>query len=55
VRVELVATTPMSRQQREQAVAGLAVLIAVWQQGLAAEPDEDPASPLPLPGSGERH
>ncbi len=36
MRVELVATTPMSRQQ---AVAGLAVLIAVWQQGLAAEPD----------------
>ena len=46
----------MSRQRREQAVAALAVLITAWQQhGPIAEPDEDPASPVPLPGPGERH
>jgi len=31
VRVERIATAPMSRQQREQAITALAVLIIVWQ------------------------
>ena len=55
VRVERIITAPMSRQRREQAVAALAVLITAWQHGPIAEPDEDPASPIPLPGPGERH
>jgi hypothetical protein len=55
VRVERIATTPMSRQQRDQAATALAVLITAWQHGLAARPGEDPASPLPFPGPGERH
>ncbi|MGB6453089.1 MAG: hypothetical protein WBH47_01240 [Streptosporangiaceae bacterium] len=54
MRVERIATTPMSRPQREQAVSALAVLITAWQHG-PAEPDEDPASPLPLRCPGERH
>jgi hypothetical protein len=55
VRVERIATTPMSSRQRDQAVNALAVLITGWQHGAAAEPDEHPARPLPLPGPGERH
>jgi hypothetical protein len=55
VRVERIATTPISRPQRDQAVTALAVLITAWQRGTAAEPGEAPASPLPLPGPGERH
>jgi hypothetical protein len=53
VRVERIATTPMSRPQRDQAVTALAVLITTWQQGTAAEPGEDPASPLPIAGPRE--
>jgi hypothetical protein len=34
VRVERIAAAPMSRQQREQAVAALAVLITAWRQSL---------------------
>jgi hypothetical protein len=55
VRVERIATTPMSRPQRDQAVTALAVLITAWQHRPAAEPDRGPAGPLPLPGDGERH
>jgi hypothetical protein len=55
VRVERIATTPMSRPQRNQAVTSLAVLITTCQLGPAMEPEEDPASPVPLPGPGERH
>jgi hypothetical protein len=55
VRVERIATTPMSRPQRDQAVTALAVLVTAWQHGPAAEPGRDPASLLPLPGPGERH
>jgi hypothetical protein len=55
VRVERIATTPMSRPQREQAVTALAVLITAWQHCAAAEPGEDPASPVPLPGPREQH
>jgi hypothetical protein len=45
VRVERIATTPMSHQQREQAATALAVLITGWQHRPAAEPEQDPASP----------
>jgi hypothetical protein len=55
VRVERIATTPISRSHREQAVIALAVLITAWQHGTAAEPGEDPASTLSLPGPAERH
>jgi len=54
VRVERIATAPMSRQQREQAITALAVLIIVWQHSHAREPGEDPSGPLPLPGPAER-
>jgi hypothetical protein len=54
VRVERLATTPMSRVQHDQAVTTLAVLITAWQHSQRADPGEDPASPLPLPGAGER-
>jgi hypothetical protein len=49
VRVERIATTPMTRPQHDQAAAALAELITAWQHGPAAEPGEDPASLLPLP------
>jgi hypothetical protein len=52
--VEHIATEPMTARQHEQAVTALAILITAWQHG-PAEPDEDPASPLPLPCLGERH
>jgi len=55
VRVERIATTPMSRPQRDQAVTALAVLVTAWQHGPVTEPGRDPASLLPLPGPGERH
>jgi hypothetical protein len=55
VRVERIATTPMSRPQRDQAVTALAALITAWQHGPAAEPGHDPASLLPLSGPGEQH
>jgi hypothetical protein len=55
VRVERIATTLMSRPQRERAVTALAVLITAWQRCAAAEPGEDRASPVPLPGPGEQH
>ena len=55
VRVDRIATTPMSRPQHEQAVAALAVLITAWQHGPTAKPGEDRASPVPLPGPGEQH
>jgi hypothetical protein len=55
VRAERITTTPMSRPQRDQAVTALAVLITAWQHSHACEPDEDPASPLPLPDPGEQH
>jgi hypothetical protein len=47
VRVERIATTPMSRPEHDQVVAALAVLITAWHHGPAAEPGEDPASLLP--------
>jgi hypothetical protein len=50
MRVERIATAPMTRQQREQAVTALAVLITAWQHGHAGQPHDDPAGPLPLPG-----
>jgi hypothetical protein len=53
--VERIAITPMSRQQRDQAVTALAVLITAWQHDPATEPGHDPVSLLPLPGPGERH
>ena len=49
MRVERIATTPMTRPQHDQAAAALAELITAWQHGPAAEPGEDPASLLPLP------
>jgi hypothetical protein len=55
VRVERIATTRMSRPQRDQAVTALAVLITAWLHSRAAEPGDDPATLLPLPGPGERH
>jgi hypothetical protein len=55
VRVERIATTLMSRPQRERAVTALAVLITAWQHYAAAEPGEDRASRVPLPGPGEQH
>jgi hypothetical protein len=47
----------MSGQQRDQAVAALAVLITAWQHDHAGQPGEGSADPLPLPlpGPGERH
>jgi hypothetical protein len=54
-RVARIATTPMSSQQREQAVTALAVLITAWQHSHTDWPDEDPPSVIPLPGPGERH
>jgi hypothetical protein len=45
--VDRIATTPMSRPQREQAVAALAMLITAWQHGAAAEPGQDPADTVP--------
>jgi Resolvase, N terminal domain len=50
VRVERIGTAAMSRQHHEQAVTALAALIAAWWHSHACQPDEDPASPLPLPG-----
>jgi hypothetical protein len=47
--VERIATTPMSRQQHDQAVTALAVLITVWLQGHPGQRGEAPASRLPLP------
>jgi hypothetical protein len=49
VRVERIATTPMSRPLRDQAVTALALLITAWQHRTATETGEDPASPVPLP------
>jgi hypothetical protein len=49
VRVERIATAPMSRQQREQAVAALAVLITAWRHGPSGVPDDDPARPDRFP------
>jgi hypothetical protein len=55
VRVERIATTPMSRPQRDQAVTALAALITAWQHRPAVEPDKGPAGPLPLAGPDEQH
>jgi len=55
VRVERIATTPISRPQRDQAVTAFAVLITAWLHSSAARPGDDPASLLPLPGPAERH
>jgi hypothetical protein len=55
VRVERIATTPMSLPQREQAATALAALITAWQHCAAAEPGSDRSSPVPLPAHAEQH
>ncbi len=51
VRVERIATEPMSRRQREQAVMALAALITAWQHSVAGGRAQHPASRLPLYGA----
>jgi hypothetical protein len=54
VHVDRIGAEPMTSQQRQQATAALAALIAAWQHARRAARDErgsDSVSPLPLTGA----